>query len=59
MSNRALPFALLLPLALALGGCGGTGDGPAGLSRDEEQRLDAAAAATDVNATAPDQETKP
>ncbi|UZK65900.1 hypothetical protein [Sphingomonas sp. M1-B02] len=39
----------LLPLALALAGCGQTDSGPSG--GDEARQLDEAAAATDINAT--------
>lgn len=49
---RTLPLLLLLALA----GCGSGSDSRAsGLTRDEEQRLDAAAAATDINASEPAQ----
>jgi hypothetical protein len=43
--------AALLLLALALAGCGQSDDAASGSSADEARQLNAAAAATDINAT--------
>ena len=47
---RLLP---LLPLALALPGCGQADEDPAGLTPDEARQLNEAAAAIDINSGTP------